>query len=107
MRRDIVPALSCGERGNWGTSVPFPDGEHRSLASRVLLPDGNVFVAGGIQRTNSPCTMFNPQTRSWSAMAAVPSIRDCHSAALLLPSGKVIMVGWNNTAIEVYSPPYQ
>jgi hypothetical protein len=51
--------------------------------------------------------MFNPQTKSWSAMAAVPSIRDCHSAALLLPSGKVIMVGWNNTAIEVYSPPYQ
>ena len=39
-------------------------------------------------------------------MAALPSIRDYHSAAILLPSGKVMMAGWNNTAIEIYSPPY-
>jgi len=63
-------------------------------------------VCGGIQRINSPCTLFNPQTNSWSAMAALPSIRDYHSVALLLPSGKVMMAGWNNTAIEIYSPPY-
>jgi len=103
---EIIDATSLSPAANWGTAIAFPDGEHRSLCSGVLLPDGNVFVCGGIQHTNSPCTMFNPQTNSWSAMAALPSIRDYHSAALLLPSGQVMMAGWNNTAIEIYSPPY-
>lgn len=103
---EIIDATSLSPALNWGPSMAFPDGEHRSLCSAVLLPDGNVFVCGGIQRTNSPCTLFNPQTNSWSAMAALPSIRDYHSVALLLPSGKVMMAGWNNTAIEIYSPPY-
>ncbi len=39
-------------------------------------------------------------------MAALPSIRDYHSVALLLPSGQVAMAGWNNTAIEIFNPPY-
>jgi Domain of unknown function (DUF1929)./Glyoxal oxidase N-terminus. len=103
---EIIDATSLSPAANWGAAIAFPDGEHRSLCSAVLLPDGNVFVCGGIQRTNSPCTMFNPQTNSWSPMAALPSIRDYHSVALLLPSGKVMMAGWNNTAIEIYSPPY-
>ncbi len=103
---EVIDATSLSPATNWGAVTPFPDGEHRSLSSAVLLPDGNVFVCGGIQRTNSPSTMFNPQTNSWSPMAALPSVRDYHSVALLLPSGEVMMAGWNNTAIEVYSPPY-
>jgi hypothetical protein len=103
---EIIDTTSLSPATNWGAAIPFPDGEHRSLGSAVLLPNGNVFVCGGIQRTNSPCTMFNPQTNSWSPMAALPSIRDYHSVALLLPSGKVMMAGWNNTTIEIYSPPY-
>jgi hypothetical protein len=39
-------------------------------------------------------------------MDELPSIGDYHSAAMLLPSGKVMMAGWNNTKIELYSPPY-
>jgi len=103
---ELIDATALSPATNWSASQPFPDGEHRSLCSAVVLPDGNVFVCGGIQRTNSPCTMFNPQTNTWSAMAALPSVRDYHSVALLLPSGQVAMAGWNNTAIEIYSPPY-
>jgi hypothetical protein len=103
---EIIDATSLSPAANWGPSMGFPDGEHRSLCSGILLPDGNLFVCGGIQRTNSPCALFNSQTNSWSAMAVLPSIRDYHSVALLLPSGKVMMAGWNNTAIEIYSPPY-
>jgi hypothetical protein len=103
---DIIDVSALSPLLNWDAPVAFPDGEHRSLSSAVLLPDGNVFVCGGIQRTNSPCTMFNPQTNSWSPMAALPSIRDYHSVALLLPSGKVMIAGWNNTSIEIFSPPY-
>ncbi len=103
---EIIDTTSLSPSANWGTSTAFPDGEHRSLCSAVLLPDGNVFVCGGIQRTNSPCTIFNPQTNSWSPMAALPSIRDYHSVAMLLPSGKVMMAGWYSSTIEIYSPPY-
>jgi hypothetical protein len=103
---DIIDVSALSPLLNWEAPVAFPDGEHRSLSSAVLLPDGNVFVCGGIQRSNSPCTMFNPQTNSWSPMAALPSVRDYHSVALLLPSGKVMMAGWLNTSIEIFSPPY-
>jgi hypothetical protein len=103
---EIIDASSLSSASNWGTATPFPDGEHRSLGSAVMLPDGNVFVCGGIQRTNSPCALFDPRTNSWSAMAALPSIRDYHSVAVLLPSGQVAMAGWNNTVIEIFDPPY-
>jgi Galactose oxidase-like, Early set domain len=103
---EIIDATALSATTNWGTSTPFPDGEHRSLGSAVLLPDGQVFVCGGIQQINSPCALFDPRTNSWSAMAALPSIRDYHSVALLLPSAQVAMAGWNNTSIEIFNPPY-
>ncbi len=102
----IIDATSLSSFTNWGPSITFPDNQNRSLASAVLLPDGNVFVCGGIQSPNSPCTLFNPQTNTWSPMSALPSVRDYHSAAMLLPSGKVMMGGWNNDVIEIFSPPY-
>ena len=103
---EILDATTLTPLSTWGPSTPFPDGEHRSLCSAVLLPDGNVFVCGGIQSVNSPCAMYNPMSDSWSASAALPSIRDYHSAAILLPSGQVMVAGWQNTSIEIYSPPY-
>jgi hypothetical protein len=103
---EVIDASPLSPSTNWNPSTPFPDGERRSLASVVLLPDGTSFVCGGIQRTNSPCALFDPRHNAWSAMAALPSIRDYHSVALLLPSGQVAMAGWNNTAIEIFSPPY-
>jgi hypothetical protein len=60
---EIIDATALSGASNWGTSTPFPDGEHRSLGSAVPLPDGQVFVCGGIQRTNSPCALFNPQNQ--------------------------------------------
>jgi hypothetical protein len=103
---EIIDATSLTPTSNWGAATPFPDGEHRSLGSAVLLPDGTVFVCGGIETTNSPCALFNPRTNTWSAMAALPSIRDYHSVALLLPSGQVAMAGWKNKSIEIFNPPY-
>ncbi len=103
---EIIDASSLSPAMNWGPHTTFPDGEHRSLGSAVLLPDGTVFVCGGIQRMDSPCALFNPRTNSWLAMAALPSIRDYHSVALLLPSGQVAMAGWDNPTIEIFNPPY-
>lgn len=103
---EILDATVLSSLSAWGPPTPFPDGEHRSLCSAVLLPDGNLFVCGGIQRSNSPCTMYNPISDTWSPMAELPSQRDYHSVAILLPSGQVMMAGWNNTSIEIYNPPY-
>src|SRR6266545_3333816 len=103
---EVIDATSLSPTTNWGAATPFPDGEHRSLGSAVLLPDGNVLVCGGVQRAGSPCALFDPRANSWSALAALPSVRDYHSVALLLPSGQVAMAGWNNTLIEIFSPPY-
>lgn len=103
---EILDTTVLSPLSAWGPSLPFPDGEHRSLCSAVLLPDGNVFVCGGIQRVNSPCAMYDPNADTWAGMSALPSIRDYHSVAILLPSAQVMMAGWQNTSIEIYSPPY-
>lgn len=103
---EIADVTSLSGATSWGPATPFPDGIDRSLASAVLLPDGNVFVAGGTPTTNSPCSMFNASAGAWSAMADLPSVRHYHSVALLLPSGQVMMAGWENTKIEIFSPPY-
>ena len=103
---EMLDASVLSPLSSWSASLPFPDGEHRSLCSAVLLPDGSVFLCGGIQRTNSPCAAYNPVSDSWSGRAALPSIRDYHSVAILLPSGQVMVAGWQNTAIEIFSPPY-
>lgn len=91
----------------WSAPLPVPDGEARRQCNAVLLPDGTVFVSGGIDRTYSPTTLFNPATNGWRAMDALPSIRGYHSVSLLLPSGKVLAAGGDgNPRIELFSPPY-
>lgn len=103
---ELIDVSTLSSLSSWGAPVAFADGLHRSLCSAVLLPDGKVFVGGGRPTPNSPCAVFDPQTNSWSALASLPSVRDYHSVALLLPSGQVMMAGWNSTTIEIFSPPY-
>jgi hypothetical protein len=91
----------------WNPPTTLPDGELRRQPNAVLLPDGTVFVSGGISRVNSPCTLFDPRTNAWSSMDELPSIRGYHSVSLLLPSGKVLVAGGDgNPRIELFSPPY-
>ncbi|MCH8806774.1 MAG: DUF1929 domain-containing protein [Planctomycetes bacterium] len=103
---EIADVTSLSGATSWSAPTPFPDGINRSLASAVLLPNGTVFVAGGTTAANSPCSIYTPSTGAWSALAELPSVRHYHSVAILLPSGQVMMAGWNNTKIEIFSPPY-
>lgn len=103
---EIADVTSISGATSWSAPIPFPDGIGRSLASAVLLPDGNLFVAGGTTSTNTPSAIYNTATGTWTAMASLPSARNYHSLAVLLPSGKVAMAGWANRKIEIFSPPY-
>ena len=86
----------------------------RRQLNATLLPDGKVLVTGGHSGPeNSASTavyaaeMWDPATESWTTMASAQAPRLYHSAALLLPDGRVLTTGGDwVTQVEVYSPPY-
>lgn len=143
--------------GNPGTatwtevaSMKFP----RTYHTATVLPNGNVLVTGGVScpgpiniesygfdgiRCSSGQVMnaelWDPQTNTWTTMAAQKEIRAYHSVAALLPDGRVLVgggglpgavgeigikgelivdsnilqpnaMGFGHKNVEVYSPPY-
>jgi hypothetical protein len=104
----------------------------RIYANGVLLPDGKVLVVGGkTGETGHPhgpptapqapggdphavhaAELYDPDTNTWTPLAAQTRDRIYHSTALLLPDGRVISMGGNprpkviEHSIEIYSPPY-
>ena len=90
----------------WDKVAPLNNA--RMNVNVVLLPDGNVLVAGGAS-SSTPCEIYNPDDDSWIEAAPLKYERKYHSLALLLPSGKVFVVGGSTTGerkIELYTPPY-
>jgi galactose oxidase-like protein/Kelch motif protein len=88
----------------------------RRRHNMVILADGSVLAVGGTRQGDDPAQavfpaeMWSPQTRSWRTVAAMSEPRMYHSAALLLPDGRVLTAGGDagpeaRTA-QVYSPPY-
>jgi hypothetical protein len=102
----------------WGE--PFPLLEARVHPNAVLLPDGTVFICGGMEETATPptggrCELYDPAAGTLREMAALSYPRHYHSVALLLPNGKVMAAGGASpggcslsafNTIEVFSPPY-
>ena len=95
----------------------------RAYANGVVLPDGKIFVAGGLDNgknfTDVGAIMvpelFDPVTETWSDMAALPTPRTYHSVAVLMPDASVFVggggLGGNNCNCnhpdgEIYKPPY-
>jgi hypothetical protein len=97
----------------WRTTNPMHYA--REHANAVLLPDGTVLVVGGGQsglyrKPVKASELFDPETETWTVLAAQIAPREYHSAAVLLPDGRVLSTGmdsgkWKRTG-EVYSPPY-
>jgi hypothetical protein len=94
----------------------------RSNMNLTILPTGDVLVTGGINGSINGVDMTNtvraPQiwnaiTGVWgNALATEPAIRNYHSAAVLLPDGRVLSTGgeqpnttYYHTA-TIYEPPY-
>jgi type 1 glutamine amidotransferase len=107
-----------------GTASPVvtatrPMKYQRHWATSTVLPDGDVLVTGGGRENNgnggyvTNAEIWDPDTGNWSEVA-VPyeHARLYHSAALLLPDGRVMMGGGGTpgprsyTDVEYYSPSY-
>jgi hypothetical protein len=93
----------------------FPDGLGRTNVNAVALPDGSVFILGGLYAAGTPptggaCMLYRPPTGAGlgtlSTMDTLQFQRRHHATALLLPSAKVMVTGDTSNTIEVFSPPY-
>ncbi|HEY9065434.1 MAG TPA: galactose oxidase-like domain-containing protein [Burkholderiaceae bacterium] len=87
----------------------------RRQLNATLLPDGNVLVTGGtsgpgFNNATTPvytAELWNPATETWKTLASATVPRLYHSAAVLLPDGRVLSTGGNDYPTpEAYSPPY-
>jgi hypothetical protein len=85
--------------GTWALTAPLPLGLTSHTAT--LLPDGKVLVAGGFgtNTTSAGAFVFDPETGTngtWTTVGSLNIARWRHSA-LLLPNGKVLVVGGEDT----------
>ncbi|MBE4751375.1 PKD domain-containing protein [Corallococcus sp. ZKHCc1 1396] len=79
----------------------------RTTHTATLLPSGKVLVVGGNLTGDATSVripeLYDPAANTWTPMAnAAPGSREGH-AAVLLPSGKVLIVG-GGLAAELYDP---
>lgn len=98
--------------------VPGPDlpGPGKMYVNVLNLPDRTVLAANGSQLNRSgnihTAAIYTPSTNSWTTVAADPVGRNYHSTSILLPDGRVAVMGSNpldnsfEARISVYSPPY-
>ncbi|EED18884.1 galactose oxidase, putative [Talaromyces stipitatus ATCC 10500] len=95
----------------------------RAFANAVILPDGKVFIVGGqshpIVFTDENASMipemWDPKTKKFTELPELPTPRNYHSSALLLPNATVFVGGgglcpWkcdaNHLDAHIYTPPY-
>jgi hypothetical protein len=102
-----------------GTTAAPPLNFPRINVSAVLLPDGKVLVVGGHDgfkfdphTPSNQAEIYDPIFNTFTPAATMTDERQYHSAALLLPDGRVFVAGgqFSNGAdvltMEFYQPPY-
>jgi hypothetical protein len=100
--------------------APGPDmpGLGKMYVNATILPDRTVLVTNGgrFNRDASSNVLtaatYDPVANTWTPVAADPIGRNYHSTALLLPDGRVAVMGSNpgdgsfELRISIYEPPY-
>jgi hypothetical protein len=107
---------------SWRTVRPMAFARRQMNAT--ILADGSVLVTGGTSGSGFNnqagavrfAELWNPVTESWTTMAPESHVRTYHSAALLLPSGRVLSSGGgegggiplanSEFSAQTFSPPY-
>jgi N-acetylneuraminic acid mutarotase len=71
----------------------------RYMHAAVVLPDGKVFVIGGLGDGHLNSTeLYDPSARSWTTTANMNNARYSHTASLLT-NGKVLVTGGSSGVI--------
>lgn len=98
----------------------------RSQAEVVLLPTGQVFVAGGKLEDPNPAVptnaygqtkrtdLYDPVSNTWRRCADMAWFREYHATTLLVPDGRVVTTAGTggpanpgvSNDIEAFEPPY-
>ncbi|WP_165371466.1 kelch repeat-containing protein [Pseudolysobacter antarcticus] len=86
-------------------TITGPLGSPRAAATATLLPNGKVLIAGGyiktgVSATTATAELYDPATGHFAATGSMASERQ-NATALLLPNGKVMIVGGINNAYQV------
>ena len=99
----------------WRSRAPLP--RARVFTNAVILPDGTLLAVGGVGGADSDvperqALLYDPALDVWKGLAAQGEVRGNHSTALLLPDGRVLSAGDNESPaggrsrLEIFSPPY-
>lgn len=110
---DLINMNDANPRWTAGPAMPGPGRQYVNLTN---LFDRTVLASNGAtgNRTGniSAASIFNPATNVWTAVPADPVGRNYHSTNLLMPDGRVFIMGSNpidgtvEVRISIYSPPY-
>lgn len=98
----------------------------RSRAETVLLPDRKILTLAGFKEDPADPTpvnqwgymgladLYDPYTDTWRRLVPMPRQREYHALAILVPDGRVVVVGGegqpgnepSQSIIDAYKPPY-
>ncbi|MBL7780787.1 MAG: DUF1929 domain-containing protein [Saprospiraceae bacterium] len=98
----------------------------RSRAETVLLPDRHILTLAGYKEEPTDPTpvnqwghmdltdLYDPYADTWRRLAPMPRKREYHALAILVPDGRVVVVGGEGqpgneppqSIIDAYEPPY-
>ena len=98
----------------------------RSRAETVLLPDRHILTLAGFKEDPTDPTpvnqwgymgltdLFDPYSNNWRRLAFMPRKREYHALAILVPDGRVVVVGGEGqpgnepplSVIDAFEPPY-
>jgi len=89
------------------TALPDMNVPRPRQFTATLLPDGKVFIAGGVPNSPGPAEIFDPDhpADGWLLCAAMNHVRGYHSSNILLADGSVLVGGDSSGGEDGASTP--